>query len=113
MRYFFAALIALATTAVSAHDTWVQPNTPVVRTGDAVYVDLLLGNHGNGHRDFKLSGKIDLTNCTLAVRDSAGKVVDLIPAVVDRGYAVREGFWQAKFVPQTAGNHRIEHTVDT
>src|SRR5689334_2782441 len=28
-----------------AHDTWVQTNTQVVRAGEAVFVDLMLGNH--------------------------------------------------------------------
>ena len=44
---------------VSAHDTWVQTNTPLIRVGDAVHIDLMLGNHGNDHRDFKLASKVD------------------------------------------------------
>ena len=41
-----------------AHDTWVQPNTNLIRTGDAIHIDLMLGNHGNEHRDFKLASKL-------------------------------------------------------
>jgi len=33
-----------------------RPN--LVRPGDVVHVDLLLGNHGNDHRDFKIAGKV-------------------------------------------------------
>jgi len=51
--------LMLARTAL-AHDTWVQTNTNLIRSGDAVHVDLMLGNHGNDHRDFKLASKTGL-----------------------------------------------------
>ena len=53
-----AALWAMVDTS-AAHDTWVQTNTNLIRTGDAVHIDLMLGNHGNDHRDFKLASKLD------------------------------------------------------
>src|SRR5436853_56275 len=52
----FTLLASLAATA-AAHDTWIQTNSNLYRPGDVVHVDLLLGNHGNDHRDFKLAGK--------------------------------------------------------
>jgi uncharacterized GH25 family protein len=51
-------LLSLCSLAL-AHDTWIQTNTNLVRVGDAVSVDLMLGNHGNDHRDFKIAGKVD------------------------------------------------------
>ena len=42
-------LMSLLTLPANAHDTWVQTNTNVIRTGDAVHIDLMLGNHGNDH----------------------------------------------------------------
>ena len=63
-----ALLLALAApVAAMGHDTWVQTNTNLVRTGDAVHIDLMLGNHGNEHRDFKLAGKLALEGATLEV----------------------------------------------
>lgn len=53
-------LVAFSPLISTAHDTWVETNTSVVRTGDVVHVDLKLGNHGNEHRDFKLASKISL-----------------------------------------------------
>ena len=58
LALILAALWSTAGTSL-AHDTWVQTNTNLVRTGDAVHVDLMLGNHGNDHRDFKLASKLD------------------------------------------------------
>ncbi len=98
---------------VSAHDTWVQTNTNVVRVGDVVHVDLMLGNHGNGHRDFKLASKITLDPCTLAVVAPGGKSYDLKPEVIDTGYAPKEGYWSARFVPGQQGLHMVAHSLDT
>lgn len=57
-RTALALALFLLPAGAFAHDTWVQTNTPIVRTGDAVHLDLLLGNHGNDHRDFKIAGKL-------------------------------------------------------
>ncbi|MBN69266.1 MAG: cobalt ABC transporter substrate-binding protein, partial [Gimesia sp.] len=70
---------------VQAHDTWVESNTSLIRSGDAIYIDLKLGNHGNHHRDFKLASKIDLEGCTLDVLDPTGKAYDLKSTVIDTG----------------------------
>ncbi|MFO1096024.1 MAG: hypothetical protein U0992_22370 [Planctomycetaceae bacterium] len=58
----------------------------LIRTGDAVYVDLRLGNHGNEHRDFKLASKITLDKATLEVIARTTAEVDLKPELVDVGY---------------------------
>ena len=59
-RSFWTTTVAVAVLAATAaaHDTWVQTNTNLIRTGDAVHIDLMLGNHGNDHRDFKLASKL-------------------------------------------------------
>src|SRR5262245_54938436 len=113
MRYaliFLGALAAAVPTA--AHDTWVQTNTNLIRTGDAVHVDLMLGNHGNDHRDFKLASKLDLDKATLTVTGPDGKSTDLIPKLADLGYAPKEGFHSAKFAAAKPGLYVITHTQD-
>lgn len=97
---------------VDAHDTWVETNSRVVRSGDSLYVDLMLGNHGNEHRDFKLANKVDLEKSTLEIIASDRRY-DLKPLAIDRGYAPREGFWSAKFVPVTPGLYCVAHQLDT
>ena len=113
MRKFFALLLLLVPNIGTAHDTWVQTNTSRVRVGDVVHVDLMLGNHGNNHRDFKLASKITLAPCTLAVIDGQGTSHDLKSKIVDTGYAPKEGFWSARFIPQEAGLHVVVHSLDT
>jgi hypothetical protein len=96
------AIVSCAVPAV-AHDTWIETNTNIIRTGDAVYLNLCLGNHGNDHRDFKLAGKLELAGCTLSVKDPDGMDYDLVDRLTDTGYAPKEGFWRCKFATTKPG----------
>ena len=95
-----------------AHDTWVQTNTNLVRSNDAIHIDLMLGNHGNAHRDFKVAGKLEFSDCRLNLIAPAGKVYNLQDRLVDQGYAPKEGFWTAKFVPVEPGLYVVAHSLD-
>jgi uncharacterized GH25 family protein len=112
---FALALLAVVAGAAGAHDTWVQTNTNVVRVGDTVHVDLMLGNHGNDHRDFKLAGKVDPAQNTLEVWAPDGKRYDLKDRLADVGYTPKEGFWSAPFTPAQPGLYlvaaRSDHVV--
>src|SRR5262249_26854883 len=105
------ALFGTVPTAL-AHDTWVQTNTNLIRTGDAVHIDLMLGNHGNEHRDFKLASKTSLDGVTLKVHDPKDRVYDLHEQLGDTGYTPKEGFWTAKFTATAPGLYLVEHSVD-
>lgn len=109
---FLPVIVFVITAPVLAHDTWVETNVNLLRTGDAVFVDLKLGNHGNDHRDFKLASKVDLEPCTLTVTDPDGTSYDLLPGLVDTGYAPKEGYWTTKFVPAKPGMYVVSHTFD-
>lgn len=113
-RVSIFALIVLysCSTSVLAHDTWVETNTQLVRTGDAVHIDLKLGNHGNEHRDFKLASKTSLEGCRLEVIAPDGKQFDLKDRLIDVGYAPNEGYWSGKFVGSTSGIYTVSHTLD-
>jgi len=110
----FIALIAVGAAAASAHDTWVQTNIHIVRTGDAVHVDLLLGNHGNDHRDFKIAGKLAAESIgSFTVTAPDGKSYDLKTDSVDLGYAPKEGFHSAKFATNAPGVYVASQSSDT
>lgn len=119
LRHSLPALLTLTalaflelSTTVSAHDSWVETNTNLVRAGDSVHVDLKLGNHGNDHRDFKLAGKVNLEKATLQVIGPDGKARDLKSELTDVGYAPKEGYWTTKFVSDAPGLYLVAHTVD-
>jgi uncharacterized GH25 family protein len=113
MKHRFSAVLLFGVaSAVGAHDTWVQTNTNVVRVGDNVHVDLMLGNHGNNHRDFKLASKIDLAGCTLTILAPDGKRYDLKDRLADTGYTPKEGFWSARFAAAQPGLYMVAHTSD-
>ncbi|MCA9133851.1 MAG: DUF4198 domain-containing protein [Planctomycetales bacterium] len=94
------------------HDTWVEAGPLSTRQGEYVYVNLMLGNHGNDHRDFKLASKITLAPCTLSVTAPSGTSRDLKPAIIDMGSAPKEGYWAARFVANEAGIYEAVHTLD-
>lgn len=106
-------IIALFIPALcSAHDTWIHVDTPVVRVGDTAHINLMLGNHGNGHRDFKLASKISPEGWTFSVLRPDGSATDLRPNLIDMGYAPKEGFWTGRFVANQPGLHLVTHTLD-
>lgn len=106
-------LVSLLTLQAAAHDTWVQTNTNVIRSGDAVHIDLMLGNHGNDHRDFKLASKTTLDGSKLNVIAPDGKKFDLKDRLADLGYTPKEGFWSGRFAATDAGLYLVEHTRDS
>jgi uncharacterized GH25 family protein len=112
MRHLLFIVIALTTIPASAHDTWVQTNTNLIRTGDALYVDLMLGNHGNEHRDFKLASKTTLDGVTLKVHGPTKQAYDVASRLIDTGYTPKEGFWTTKFAATEPGLYLVEHKLD-
>ncbi len=112
MAFGIAAAVSLLSSHLLAHDTWVQTNTNLIRSGDAVHIDLMLGNHGNEHRDFKLASKVSLEGCTLRVIAPGGKRFDVKDRLTDTGYTPKEGFWTSRFVTSEPGLYVVEHTVD-
>ena len=107
-----AAMLAFGVAAAArGHDTWLQVSPRAVHPDDVVHVDLFLGNHGNDHRDFKVAGKLgSLDGVKVGMIGPDGRTTDIAPDMVDVGYAPKEGFWTARFVPAAAGLHCVAHT---
>lgn len=114
MRSFFLSLTLLlvALSVASAHDTWLETNSALVRVGDRVEIDLKLGNHGNDHRDFRLASKTTLETLTVEAISPAGKRYDLKPTLADLGYTPKEGYWSAPFIAAEPGYHLALATSD-
>jgi len=112
LRTHLALLLVVVPGLAAAHDTWLQTNAPLIRVGDAIYVELMLGNHGNDHRDFKLASKVDPTGSSLAVIAPSGRRYDMMDSVVDLGYAPKEGFHVAKFAGAEPGLYTVAHASD-
>ncbi len=111
-RALASAMTLCCVAVASAHDLWVQTNTPVVRVGDSVIVDVMLGNHGNEHRDFKLAGKADPASITLSLVDPAGKVTDLAPKLADIGLGSKEGYLSGRALAAAPGFYSLILTSD-
>lgn len=107
-----ALLFLLATLPLHAHDTWVQLNTANTPAKQSIYADLMLGNHGNNHRDFLLASKIPLENTTLTLLAPDRSTTDLKPSLIDRGLDPKEGFWTSRVTPSANGLYCVIHTYD-
>lgn len=105
-----AFVLMIATTY--AHDTWLQTPSSIVRVGEPAHVDLLLGNHGNEHRDFKIAGKVKAEDVTLTLTAPSGTTTNLQPQLIDNGLTAKDGWLSARFTPEQPGLYAITLTSD-
>ncbi|MFG0288276.1 MAG: DUF4198 domain-containing protein [Rhodopirellula sp. JB044] len=105
-------LLSLTGTLTSAHDVWLQTQSPVIRTGEVAHVDLRLGNHGNHHRDFKLAGRINLDWVTVDHVRPDSTSTDLRDKMFATASAEKEGYWTTPLVLEQTGTHCVVQTLD-
>lgn len=110
---FAVAAVCLLSAAAIAHDAWLEMDGPVIRAGDVAQVRVLLGNHGNKHRDFKLAGKLDLSKGTLSVVSPDGQESDLKASAIDLGLGPRDGYWMARVPASSAGVYVVAHSSNS
>ncbi|EMI24545.1 DUF4198 domain-containing protein [Rhodopirellula europaea] len=106
------ALALLLPTMASAHDTWIQTNSPIVRTGEVVHIDLRLGNHGNHHRDFKLAGLLTLDWTSMEHIGPDEKRSDLKPQLFTSASAEKQGYWTTPVTLTQPGVHQFVQKLD-
>ncbi|MCI3922744.1 DUF4198 domain-containing protein [Paenibacillus sp. TRM 82003] len=71
-----AASLSMALTA-SAHDGWSQVASPIVASGETSYVELLLGNHSNEHKSYRIDGNWNPDTTKAYVVTPTGKKADI------------------------------------
>jgi uncharacterized GH25 family protein len=96
-----------------AHDGWIEVPT-IVETGQPVTISLMLGNHSNDHKSYRLAGKWNPKFTKLMVIEPSGKVNDITASLVDLGEDPEKtgpkgpkGFHIASFMPKEDGVHII------
>lgn len=112
LRLVACAALGCATLICWAHDIWLEPNQTVVRTGETVEVSLMLGNHGNHHRDFKLASKVLPEDRKLSVIAPNKSISDITPTLIDRSMDEDEGFCTGQLKLPTTGMYCIFSTFD-
>ena len=103
---FFIFFIAAA---AYAHDGWIEVPA-IVEKGQPVTIALMLGNHTNEHRSYRLAGKWDPKFTKLMIIDPSGKTDDITSSLIDLGEDEEKtgpkgpkGFHIATFTPKTEG----------
>lgn len=96
-----------------AHDGWIEVS-PIVEKGQPVTIALMLGNHSNEHRSYRLAGKWDPKLTKLTVIEPSGKLNDITGTLVDLGEDDEKtgpkgpkGFHIATFTPKAEGVHIV------
>jgi uncharacterized GH25 family protein len=96
-----------------AHDGWVEVPA-IVEKGQPVTIALMLGNHTNEHKSYRLAGKWNPKFTKLMVIDPSGMMNDITSALTDLGEDEEntgpkgpKGFHIATFTPKTEGVHIV------
>jgi uncharacterized GH25 family protein len=107
----FFSFCSVAT--VLAHDGWIEVPA-IVEKGQPVTIALMLGNHANEHRSYRLAGKWSPKYSKLMVIEPSGKVNDITASLVDLGEDDEKtgpkgpkGFHIAPFTPTAEGVHIV------
>lgn len=111
-RFAIALAVAAASAIALGHDIWIQPSASRVEPDAWVRLDLRLGNHGSGHKDFRLASKVAANAKNLVLFGPDGTKTDLTGTLTDQGYGEKEGFWSARYVPQAQGLYTVVSTFD-
>jgi uncharacterized GH25 family protein len=105
--------IALSASSSAAHDGWIEVSA-IVERGQPITISLMLGNHSNEHKSYRLAGKWNPKSTKLMVIEPSGKVNDLTAGIIDLGEDPEKtgpkgpkGFHIAAFTPQTEGVHIV------
>lgn len=96
--------------SASSHDGWVEVTPAIIEKGQIATLALIQGNHSNEHKSYRIAGKWDGKNTTLAVVDPKGKHSSLTDRIIDLGEDEEKvgpkgpkGFYLASYVPNDEG----------
>jgi uncharacterized GH25 family protein len=114
IHLLFWSLLSFCSAATAlAHDGWIEVPA-IVEKGQPVTIALMLGNHANEHRSYRLAGKWSPKYLKLMVIDPSGKVNDITSSLVDLGEDDEKtgpkgpkGFHIAPFTPTAEGVHIV------
>jgi uncharacterized GH25 family protein len=109
----FLNLIFFCPQFTFAHDGWVEITPTIVEKGQPTTIALIQGNHSNEHKSYRIAGKWDGKNTTLAVVNPAGKLSTLTDRIIDLGEDEEKvgpkgpkGFYLASYIPNDEGPYQ-------
>ena len=93
-----------------AHDGWIEVTPTIIEKGQVTTLALIQGNHSNEHKSYRIAGKWDGKNTTLAVVNPGGKQTTLTERIIDLGEDEEKigpkgpkGFYLASYIPNDEG----------
>ncbi|QKS69777.1 DUF4198 domain-containing protein [Paenalkalicoccus suaedae] len=86
-----SALLISMTTPALAHEGWTQTHTPIVESGENVYVELFFGNHTNDHASFRIEGTWNADDTDVTVHTPSDEEVDISDTIFYMGESTELG----------------------
>jgi uncharacterized GH25 family protein len=72
-----ASLLLSVSVPVFAHDGWSQTKAPIIAPGEVSYIELLLGNHSNEHKSYRIAGQWSPDSSKVFVTLPSGQKADI------------------------------------
>ncbi|MBS1719058.1 MAG: DUF4198 domain-containing protein [Armatimonadetes bacterium] len=95
-----------------AHDIWIEASSAVCKVGQEMKLSLMLGNHGNHHRDFALRDRIPAGRQQLLVLSPDGSRNDLTSKLQETMLESKTSYWSTGFAASKAGGYQLVSTFD-
>ncbi|RJX39459.1 DUF4198 domain-containing protein [Paenibacillus pinisoli] len=114
-----AVLTVSAAIPVFAHDGWSQTNSPIVAPGQVSYVELMLGNHSNEHKSYRIAGQWSTDTSKVFVTTPGGVKSDITGTRFYTGEAATEtepavnNYFVASFKSNTPGAYIVSVEGDS
>jgi uncharacterized GH25 family protein len=106
----FALAVCISPGWAPAHDGWVEVTPTIIEKGQVANLALIQGNHSNEHKSYRIAGKWNWKNTTLAVVNPGGKQITLTDRIIDLGEDEEtigpkgpKGFYLASYIPNDQG----------
>ena len=104
---------AFALTGIAAaHDIWIEASAASIKMGEEIRLSLMLGNHGNTHRDFKLASQVAAADRRLLVIDPAGRQIEMTSLLKEDKNEAGDGFWTARVPVRSPGCFLVASSFD-
>ncbi len=111
MRPLLLILSLALTGQALTHDIWIETDKAVYQSNQSVNLSLMLGNHGNHHRDYKLASYVKPGQATFDVYPNQTASVDYIKNLRLTSVG-NDKFWQFNANFQRAGQYAAASTFD-
>jgi uncharacterized GH25 family protein len=95
-----------------AHDIWIEASQAVCNVGQTIKLSLMLGNHGNNHRDFALRDRLPAGKQELLLLTPDQAQIDLTKSLTETVLEPKKSYWSTDFTASKPGAYQLVSKFD-